>query len=57
VKGLIGNVVALQHAVDNLETAMGREFDAHPKVPTLCSVPGLRPVIAARVLGEIGDDT
>ncbi len=56
VRGLVGNVVASQHAVDNLETVMGHEFDAHPKAAILRSVPGLGPILAARVLGEIGDD-
>ncbi|MCV7153932.1 IS110 family transposase [Mycolicibacterium pyrenivorans] len=56
VAGLIGTVVALQQAVDNLETEMGREFDTHPQAPILRSVPGLGPILAARVLGEIGDD-
>lgn len=56
VRGLIGNVVASQRAVDNLEAVMGLEFDAHPQAPILRSVPGRGPTLAARVLGEIGDD-
>lgn len=56
VRGLIDVVVAMQRAVDELETELAREFDAHPQAAILRSVPGLGPILAARVLGEIGDD-
>lgn len=56
VTGLIGTVVAAQQAVDALEVEMAREFDAHPQAPILRSAPGLGPILAARVLAEIGDD-
>jgi len=56
VGGLIGIVVAQQQAVDQLQTALGHEFDTHPQAAILRSVPGLGAILAARVLGEIGDD-
>jgi transposase len=48
--------VAQQQAVDQLQTALGQEFDTHPRAAILRSVPGLGAILAARVLGEIGDD-
>ena len=56
VRGLVAIVIAMGQAVDDLETELAREFDQHPKAAILRSVPGLGPVLAARVLGEIGDD-
>ena len=50
---------ALDTAVGNveaLEAALADAFDQHPDKPILTSFPGLGPVLAARVLGEIGDD-
>ena len=50
---------ALDTAVSNveaLEHALAAAFDGHPDRPILTSFPGLGPVLAARVLGEIGDD-
>jgi transposase len=56
VAGLLGIVIAMQRAVDDLETELAREFDTHPQAVILRSAPGLGPVLAARVLAEIGDD-
>lgn len=56
VTGLIAVVGSMQAAVDQLETALAAEFDAHPLAPVLRSAPGLGPVLAARILGEVGDD-
>jgi transposase len=56
VRGLVAIVIAMGQAVDDLETELAREFDQHPQAAILRSVPGLGPVLAARVLGEIGDD-
>jgi transposase len=56
VGGLIKIAVAQQQAVDQLQTALGHEFDTHPQAAVLRSVPGLGAILAARVLGEIGDD-
>ena len=56
VTGLLGIIAAMHEAVDALEAELGRCFDAHPQAPILRSVPGLGPILAARVLAEIGDD-
>ena len=48
--------VQMQMAVDELEAAMAETFDAHPLAPVLRSAPGLGPVLAARILAEVGDD-
>lgn len=53
---LIAIVVAMQTAVTELEQALSVEFDRHPLAAILRSAPGLGPVLAARVLAEIGDD-
>jgi transposase len=56
VAGLITIVVAMGQAVESLETELAREFDQHPQAAILRSAPGLGPILAARVLAEIGDD-
>jgi len=56
VTGLLGIIASMHQAVDGLEKELGRTFDTHPQASTLRSVPGLGPILAARVLAEIGDD-
>jgi transposase len=46
----------MRRSVDELEAELGREFATHPLAPILQSAPGLGPVLAARVLAEVGDD-
>jgi hypothetical protein len=41
VVGLVGIVVAMQRAVDDLELELAREFDQHPQTAILRSAPGL----------------
>jgi transposase len=53
---LLTVLAAQQAAVETLEKALTERFDPHPLAPILRSVPGLGPVLAARVLAEIGDD-
>jgi len=53
---LLTVLAAQQAAVETLEKALGERFDAHPLAAILRSAPGLGPVLAARVLAEIGDD-
>jgi transposase len=56
VAGLVAIVVSMRAAVDTLETELTAAFAAHPQAPVLSSVPGLGPVLAARILAEVGDD-
>lgn len=56
VTGLLGVIGSMHQSVDDLEKELGRVFDVHPQAPILRSVPGLGPILAARVLAEIGDD-
>lgn len=56
VVGLVKIIEAMQESIAELEAAMAQEFDAHPSAGLLRGAPGLGPILAARVLGEIGDD-
>lgn len=56
VTGLVAIITAMQAAVTQLENALADEFVDHPLAPVLRSAPGLGPVLAARVLAEVGDD-
>jgi len=56
VAGLLNIVVSMQNAVEHLEAQLAAEFDTHPQAVILRSAPGLGPILAARILAEIGDD-
>lgn len=56
VQGLAKIIDAMRESVEALEAELAREFDSHPLAPVLRSAPGLGPVLAARVLAELGDD-
>ncbi|MGS0684441.1 IS110 family transposase [Nakamurella sp. GG22] len=56
VASLIRIITVMLDGVDDLEQALSAEFDNHPLAPVLRSAPGLGPLLAARVLAEIGDD-
>lgn len=56
VQGLVKIIDAMRDSVDALEAELKREFDTHPLAPVLRSAPGLGPVLAARLLAELGDD-
>lgn len=56
VTGLVAVITAMRATVEAHEAALAEAFDAHPLAPVLRSAPGLGPVLAARVLAEIGDD-
>jgi transposase len=56
VVGLLGIITAMHAAVEQLEAALAVEFEQHRLAPVLRSAPGLGPVLAARVLAEVGDD-
>ena len=53
VEGQLRIIVAMRDAVDQLEAEMAVAFDAHELAPILRSVPGLGPVLAARVLWTV----
>jgi transposase len=57
VDALLAVVAVMQTGIADLETALATEFDQHPTAELLRSIPGLGPILAARVLAEIGDDT
>lgn len=56
VSGLVKVITAMQASVAELEAALAVEFEQHSLAPVLRSAPGLGPVLAARVLAEVGDD-
>lgn len=56
VHTLVKIIEAMRCAVDAHEAALAEAFSAHPLAPVLLSAPGLGPVLAARVLAEVGDD-
>src|SRR4051812_10752422 len=56
VGSLVTIIDAMQDSIAELEAAMTAEFDQHPSAELFRGVPGLGPVLAARVLAEIGDD-
>lgn len=56
VVGLVAVIVAMQSTIDGLEVAMTAEFERHHHAELLRATPGLGPILAARVLAEVGDD-
>ncbi|HEY3140215.1 MAG TPA: IS110 family transposase [Acidimicrobiales bacterium] len=56
VRGLVTVIDAMQSAISELEAALNAEFARHHHADLLRSAPGLGPILAARALGEIGDD-
>jgi len=57
VSGLVNVIKTMEAAIADLEVAMTVEFDQHHAAEQLRAAPGLGPILAARVLGEVGDDT
>lgn len=55
-RALLGVIVAMQAGIADLEQAMAGELEQHPDAALMHAVPGLGPILAARVLAEIGDD-
>jgi transposase len=55
-KSLIDILTKMHTAVALLNDALTKEFCQHQLAPVLTSAPGLGPVLAARILGEMGDD-
>jgi hypothetical protein len=57
VIGQVGIITALNEQITQLEQVVDEHFGRHPAADIYLSQPGLGVVLAARVLGEFGDDT
>jgi hypothetical protein len=57
VTGQLGVVSALNEQILQLQEVVAEHFGRHPAADIYLSQPGLGVVLAARVLGEFGDDT
>ena len=57
VSGQVGIITALNEQITQLGQAVGEHFGRHPAADIYLSQPGLGVVLAARTLGEFGDDT
>lgn len=53
---LLRAMAAAVHNIDRLTEALAQAFDQHPDAAIIISMPGLGPVLGARLLSEIGDD-
>jgi transposase len=56
VRAQVAVLAALNAEIARLEEQVGANFGRHPDAEVYCSQPGLGEVLAARVLGEFGDD-
>lgn len=56
VLGQINMLIAINEQVAAMQSVMSANFEQHPAAQIYLSQPGLGPVLAARVLGEFGDD-
>jgi len=57
VSGQVGIITALNTQIAGLEQVVGEHFGRHPAADIYLSQPGFGVVLAARTLGEFGDDT
>jgi len=57
VSGQVGIITALNEQIAGLEQVVGEHFGRHPAADIYLSQPGFGVVLAARTLGEFGDDT
>ncbi len=57
VSGQVGIITALNEQIRQLGQAVDEHFGRHPAADIYLSQPGLGVVLAARTLGEFGDDT
>jgi transposase len=57
VSGLVEIITTMLRTVVALEKHLTSAFAEHSLAPVLTSAPGLGPILASRVLAEIGDDT
>jgi len=56
VVALVAVITTMQSGITDLEAAMTSEFEQHHAAALLPAAPGLGPILAARVLAEVGDD-
>lgn len=56
VSGQVAIITAVNEQIAGLEQVMGEHFGRHPAADIYLSQPGLGVVLAARTLGEFGDD-
>ena len=56
VLGQVNMLIAINEQVAAIQSVMSANFEQHPAAQIYLSQPGLGPVLAARVLGEFGDD-
>ncbi len=56
VGALVDSIAAMQAGIARLETTLKAGFDQHADAKILSPAPGLGPILAARVLAEVGDD-
>lgn len=56
VRAAVAVLVALANQIERLEAELADRFRVHPDSEILLSLPGLGPILGARVLGEFGDD-
>jgi len=57
VSGQVGIITALNEQITQLGQVVGEHFGRHPAADIYLSQPGFGVVLAARTLGEFGDDT
>ncbi|SBS73933.1 hypothetical protein MHPYR_180128 [uncultured Mycobacterium sp.] len=55
-RAAVGIIAELNHQISHLEVELATHFEAHPDADIYRSLPGLRVILGARVLGEFGDD-
>jgi transposase len=53
---LVRALATARSNIDCLQDALAAAFDQHPDAEIITSMPGLGPVLGARLLGEVGDD-
>ena len=56
VRAMVAVIAELVRQIDRLESELTASFEQHPDAEILRSLPGLGPVLGARVLAEFGDD-
>ena len=56
VIALVGVLAALDRQLEQVASQLNRHFELHPDAEIVRSLPGLGPILGARVVGEFGDD-